>query len=172
MKTEGRAGLVPELVAIRRNLGGGDTIEHDDAIRLKYLQNLLHDRFQMSSMPPDEYGIRTRQTRDILIEEITHVNLDARSPESVGILLHDGLALRTDFEGANLKMGELQARLDTHASCTEADVPKHASLGQIQGLEREQTDGHLGDHLLSSVEQCELGIWYAEIRTMRIASRV
>ena len=103
-------------------------------------------------MTSDEDGIRTRECGDVRFEEVADMDVDAWGPKATGILLDDGLALRADLEGTYLKMRELQTGLDGYAACAEADVPKDTSLGKFKGLEREQTDGHLGDHLLTTVE--------------------
>ena len=90
------------------------------------------------------------------------MDVDAWGSKATGVLLDDGLALRTDLEGTDREMRELQAGLDGYAACAEADVPKDMSHGQFEGLERQQTDGHLGDHFLTTIEQHEGGVGNAE----------
>ena len=90
------------------------------------------------------------------------MDVDAWGSKTTGILLDDSLALRTDLESTNLKMRELQAGLDGYAACTEADIPEDVSFGKFEGLERQQTDGHLGDHLLTAIKQHEGGVRNAE----------
>ena len=103
-------------------------------------------------MTSDEDGIRAREGGDIRFEEVADMDVDAWSSKATGILLDDVLTLRTDLEGTDLKMRELQTSLDGYAACAEADIPKNMSLGKFEGLECQQTDGHLGDHLLTTVE--------------------
>ena len=91
------------------------------------------------------------------------MDVDAWGSEATSVLLDDRLALRTDLKGLDLKMWELQTRLDRYAARAEANVPKHLSIGKVESLERQQTDGHLGDHLFSAVEEGESGVGDAEI---------
>ena len=119
-------------------------------------------------MTSDENGIRMGEGRDILFQEIADMDIDARSTKTTTVFLDDGFALRTDFKGDDLKMRELETSLDRDAACAEADVPEYVSLWKLEGLKRQQTDGHLGDHLLSSVEQGEFRIRNAKIIKARM----
>ena len=58
-------------------------------------------------MTSDEDGIRTRECGDVRFKEIADMDVDAWGPKATGILLDDGLALRTDLEGADREMREL-----------------------------------------------------------------
>ena len=90
------------------------------------------------------------------------MDVDAWGSKATGVLMDDSLALWTDLECTDLKMWELQTSLYRYAARTEANVPENVSLGQIEGLKRQQTDGHLGDHLLTTVKKSEVGIGYSE----------
>ena len=80
------------------------------------------------------------------------MDVDAWGSKTTGILLDDGLALRTNLEGADCEMRKLQAGFDGYTACTEADVPEDMSLGKFEGLQCEQANRHLGNHLLTAVE--------------------
>ena len=73
-------------------------------------------------MSANEYCIRTRQCRDVRLEEIADVYFDARGSEFAGILVDDGLALRTDLKSFDMQMGKLQTGLNGNASCAESNV--------------------------------------------------
>ena len=75
-------------------------------------------------MTSDEDGIRTREGCDVRFKEVADMDVDAWSSKATGILLDDVLTLRTDLEGTDLKMRELQTSLDGYAACAEADIPK------------------------------------------------
>ena len=53
------------------------------------------------------------------------MHVDAWGSKPVGVLMDDGLTLRTDLKGLNMQMGELQTSLDADATRTETDIPKH-----------------------------------------------
>ena len=55
-------------------------------------------------------------------------------------------------------MGELQTGFDRDTASAEADVPEDASIRQVECLKCQQADGHLCNHLFSSVEQGELNV--------------
>ena len=116
----------------------------------------------MTSVSSDEYGIWARNGCDVRLEEVADVDVDAWGSKLAGILMDDGLALRADFEGADGEMRELQTGLDRDAACAEANVPENVTERQVEGLKRQQADGHLGDHLLTTVEQHEGRVWNAE----------
>ena len=80
------------------------------------------------------------------------MDVDAWGTKLARIFLDDGLAFWTNFEGFDLQMGELQTSLNRDAACAETDVPEHMFTRQFSCLKRQQTDGHLGNHLLTSVE--------------------
>ena len=90
------------------------------------------------------------------------MDTDARSTESATIVVDDSLAFRTNLECLNLQMRELQSCFDRHAARTESYVPHYLSTRQIECLQSEQSDRHLGNHLFATIEQRELAIWYAE----------
>ena len=56
----------------------------------------------MTTMPANEYGIRTGQGSDVGLEEVANMYADAWGSESAGILVDDGLALRTYLEGFDM----------------------------------------------------------------------
>ena len=74
------------------------------------------------------------------------------------VRVDDGLALGAHLEGHDLEVREHQPRLNADAARAEADVPEHVATRQVEGLQREQADGHLGNHLLAAVEQGELPV--------------
>ena len=156
-ESEGGAGFIPELSARRTvcQLADhlrGDAVEDDDARRLEHGQYLRDDFFQTAAVTADEDGIGAGERCDVGLEKIADVDVDARGTEATGVLLDDGLALRSDLETAYLQMRELQTGLDGDAARAETDVPEHLSGSQIEGLEGQQADGHLGNHLLAAVE--------------------
>lgn len=85
-------------------------------------------------MPTDEDRIGTGQRSHVCLHEVTHVDVDARAMETMGIFLDDGLTFRTGFKSLNVEVGKLQAGFDAHAAGTETDVPQHMTVGQIKGL--------------------------------------
>ena len=109
-------------------------------------------------MTADKDRIRTGKRREVSIKKVTHQNLNPWCSQSTGILLDDGLALRTNLKAADLKMRELQTGFDGHTTRTEADIPEHASLRKFESLKGQQSDGHLRDHLLTTIKQLEIGI--------------
>ena len=52
-------------------------------------------------------------------------------------------------------MGELQTSLDADTTRTEPDIPEDMTLGEFEGLKCKQTDGHLGNHFLTTIKQGE-----------------
>ena len=84
------------------------------------------------------------------------MDIDAWGTKATSIFLDDGFALRTDLECLDLQMGELQASLNADATSTETDIPEDTALGEFEGLKCQQTDRHLGDHLLATIEQGEV----------------
>ena len=90
------------------------------------------------------------------------MDVDAWGTEAAGVFVDDGLALGAYFEGVDFEMGEQQTGLDGDAARAEADVPEDVTAGQVEVLEGEQADGHLGDHLLAAVEESEAGVGEAE----------
>ena len=85
-------------------------------------------------MTSDEDGIGGCDGIAAYGTEITDVDVDAWGPEPAGVLIDDSLALRTDFEGFDVQMGELQTSLYLDTACTEADVPKHTLFRQVKCL--------------------------------------
>ena len=162
MQTEFCTGFIPELLTVCRHLWRGDAVEDDDTIGGKNGEHLRHDIFQMPAMSANEYGIRTGQGSDVGLEEVANMNADAWGSESAGILVDDGLALRTDLEGFDMQVGELQTGLDGYTTSTESDIPEHMPLGKVKRLQRQQADGHLRNHLLPAVEQRKRCIGNAE----------
>ena len=77
-------------------------VHHDTAVIRQYCQYLLEYFFQFSPMPTDKYSIRARKCRDVLFKKITYVDINAWRSETAGILLDNGLTLRTNFEGLDL----------------------------------------------------------------------
>ena len=160
-------GLIPELPTgwAFCHLGDnrrGDAVEDNDTIGEEDGKNLCHDVLQTATVTTDEDGIRTGELGDVRFEEVADMDVNAWHTKSTGIFVNNSLTFRTDFETTDLKMGELQAGLDGYAACAETDIPKDVSLGQFEGLERQQTDGHLGDHFLTTIEQHEGGVGNAE----------
>ena len=90
------------------------------------------------------------------------MDVDAWGMEATGILLDDGFAFGANFEGFDVEMGEEEAGFDGDGACTEADVPKGVTFGQVKGLEGEEADGHLRNHLFATVEEEKGGIGEAE----------
>ena len=95
------------------------------------------------------------------------MDVDAWGTEAAGILVDDGLALRTNLEGFYLEVGEQQTSLDADATRTETDVPQHMFVGKVEGLERQQSDRHLRNHLLSPVKKGERTVGKAKRRGER-----
>ena len=94
------------------------------------VHNLLHDFFQMTTVPTNKNGIRGPHPSPSPIwegsfEEVTHVDLYAWSPMTTGILTDNGLALRSHLKGYDMQMGEEQSGLYRNTSRTEANVPQH-----------------------------------------------
>ena len=109
-------------------------------------------------MPSDKNSIRSWEFRNIRLEEVAHVDVDTRSTKATGILINDGFAFWADFKCVYCQMRKLQTSLYRYTPCTKAYIPKNMSLGKIEGLQRQQTNGHLGNHLLTTVEQHEGGV--------------
>ena len=80
-------------------------------------------------MSADKDRIRTRERRDVCFEKVANMDIDAWCTETTGILLDDGLALRTDLEGFDMQMRELQTSLDGDAARAETDIPEDMMLG-------------------------------------------
>ena len=78
-------------------------------------------------MTSDEDGIRAREGGDIRFEEVADMDVDAWGSKATGVLLDDGLALRTDLESADREMRKLQAGLDGYAACVGASTDGWAS---------------------------------------------
>ena len=100
--------------------------------------------------------------RYVCFEEIADMHVNAWGTEPTGILLDDGFALRTDFEGFYLQMRKLQTGLDGHAARTKTDIPEHLPLRQVKRLKRQQSDRHLGNHLFAPIKEGKVGIRYAK----------
>jgi hypothetical protein len=113
-------------------------------------------------MTSDENSIRTRDRGDIRFEEVTDMYVDAWGTEATGILMDDGLTLRSNLEGFDMQMRELQTGFYRDTACAKADVPKDMTTGEIEGLKCQQTDGHLGDHLRAAIEKGERVVWKAK----------
>ena len=113
-----------------------DAIHHDTTLIRQYGQHLRHDFLQMASMTADEDGVRTGEGREVCLQEIADMDVDARSTKTTSVLLDDGLALRTDLKSADLEMRELQTGFDRDAACAEADVPERvkSESGMPKGL--------------------------------------
>ena len=77
--------------------------------------------------------------------------IDAWSSVPSGILTDDGLALGAYLESLDLKMRKLQTCLYGNTPCAETDVPKHMLTGKAKSGKGEQSDGHLRNHLLTTV---------------------
>ena len=77
----------------------------------------------MTTMPANEYGIRTGEGREVCFQKIADMYIDAWGTKLTGVLLDDGLALRTNFESADFEMRELQSCLDADAACAETYIP-------------------------------------------------
>lgn len=144
--------FVPQLMAVSLDKRCLNAIHHYTAFIRQNCQNLRDDFFQTAAVTTDEDGIGAGERRDVGLEKIADVDVDARGTEATGVLLDDGLALRSDLETAYLQMRELQTGLDGDAARAETDVPEHLSGSQFEGLEGQQADGHLGNHLLAAVE--------------------
>ena len=130
-------GFIPELVAVCKDFRCFDAVHDDTAIGFQILENFSHDFLEVTTMPANEDSIRGSDGIATNGTEITHVDIDAWSTKLSGVFLDDGFALRTNLEGFYLQMRELQTSLYRYTARTEADVPKHLSLGQIESLERE-----------------------------------
>ena len=113
-------------------------------------------------MSANEHGIGFWKGGQVCFKEVAYMDMDAWRAKLPGVLLDDGFALRTNLEGLYLQVWELQARLDADATCAEADIPEHMATGQLEGLQRQQADGHLGDHFFAPVEEREGSIGNAE----------
>ena len=111
-------------MAVGLDKRGLDAIHYDTTLFRQYGQHLRHDFLQMASMTADEDGVRTGEGREVCLQEIADMDVDARGTKTTGILLDDGLALRTDLECADLEMRELQTGFDRDAACAESDVPE------------------------------------------------
>ena len=81
-------------------------------------------------MTADEDGVRTGEGREVCLQEIADMDVDARSTKTTGILLDDGLALRTDLKSADLEMRELQTGFDRDAG--RSRCPRRPSSGVIR----------------------------------------
>ena len=92
------------------------------------------------------------------------MDIDAWRTEATGVFFDDGLAFRTDLEGADCQMRKLQASLDRNASCTETNIPEDMTIGEIESLKCQQTNRHFGDHFLTTIEEGKGGIGKAERR--------
>ena len=161
------AGFIPLLTTGRTvcHLGydrRGDAVEDDDAIWGDDGQDLSYDFLQTATVTSDKDCIRTGERGDICFEEVAHVDIDAWSTQSSHVFMDDGFAFRTDLESLDLQMGELQASLYRDAARTEADIPENMSLGKFEGLKCKQTNGHLGNHLLATIQQSKVGVGNAE----------
>ena len=164
-------GFVPKLMAVGYLSSAlhCDAVHYDAAARGEVLLHLRHDVFEVSAVSADEDGIwrcdrvATNGTEvatngtEVATNgtEVANMDMDAWGTEAAGILLDDGLALRTYLKGFDVQMGKLQAGLDADAARAEADVPEHMTAWEVESLECQQTDGHLGNHLLAPVKECE-----------------
>ena len=166
LQSEFLAGLIPQFLAIDSDLWRNNAIEDDDAVVGQHCQDFLHNTFQCATVTADKDCIRTRQGGDIRFEEVANMDTDAWGTEATGILLDDGLTLRTDLEGFDMQMWELQTGFYRDTARTETDVPQNLSLWQVECLQRQQTNGHLGDHFLSAIEQGKVAVGYAEGQTL------
>ncbi len=154
-KTKLTAGLIPEPVTVGRHPGSLDTVHHDTAAGFQVAQHLGHDFLEVTTVTADEDGIGCPVCCDVIAtsrKEVADMHTDAWGAEATGILADDGLTLRPHLEGFNVQMRKLQAGLYRDAARAEADVPEYFSPGQLQCLQRQQADGHLGNHLLATVK--------------------
>ena len=79
----------------------------------------------MATVATDEDGIGRGDcdTIAVYLAEVADVDDDAGSAEAASVLMDDGLALRADLEGFDMKVGEVEAGLYRDAARAEADVP-------------------------------------------------
>ena len=103
-------------------------------------------------MTTDEYGIGTEQVCRVGLQEVSDMYVNSRRAESAAVVVNQFFALRPYLKGHHLQVGKLQPGFDRHAACAEANVPKDVLSRQVEGLQREQADGHLRNHLLPVVE--------------------
>ncbi len=148
-------------MAVCADFWGDDAVENDDAIVGEHGLGHCHDFFEMPSVAADEDSVGAGQRGDVCLHEIAHVKVEARSVETAGVFVDDGFAFGTNFEGMDVEVGKLQVRFDGDRACAGPDVPKGVSVGEVECLEREEADGHLGDHFLTSVEEGKLTVWQA-----------
>ena len=109
-----------------------------------------------------KHSVGAGYCRQIGIKEIADMDTDAWGTESATIVVYDSLALMSNLECLNLQMRELQSCFNGHAARTESYVPHYLSTRQIECLQSEQSERHLGNHLFATIEQRELAIGYAE----------
>jgi hypothetical protein len=116
------------LAAVSRDLGGYDTVHDDDSVGSEYGENFLHDFLQVAAVAADEDGIRSRRGTAAYTTEVADVEVDAGGTVAAGVLLNDSFALRADFEGFDVEMGEQEAGFDADTTCAGADVPEHTAM--------------------------------------------
>ena len=78
--------------------------------------------------------------------------LFAGCAETGGIGFHEMLSFRALLEGYHLKVGELEFRLDGNGTRAKTDVPERVAFPQVEHTEREQANGHFGNHAGASGE--------------------
>ena len=162
------AGLVPQAVAVGGHPWCLHAVHHDDGAGLHDVLQYAHDVLQVAAVAAYEGGVGWRggsvDCNHIAVyrTEVAYVDADAGCAVAPHVLADDGLALRAHFEGLYLQVGEAEACLNADAARAGTYVPQHVAAGQVEGLQREQADGHLRDHLLAAVEQGEVSIGNAE----------
>ena len=75
-------------------------------------------------MSADKDRVRTLQVRAVGRQEVSDMHADAWRTELTAIFADDAFTLRPYLERIDMKVGELEFRLDAHAPRTEADVPQ------------------------------------------------
>ena len=90
--------------------------------------------------------------------------VNAWGAKAAGIFMNDSFAFGTDFESFNLQMRKQQTGLDRDAARAGTDVPQGVATTQVERLKGQQTDGHLGYHLLATVEEGEFGVGNTEFK--------
>lgn len=155
-------------MAVDADFGGNDTVEDDDAIVGQHCLDLCQYLFEPPSMTADEDGIGGCDGIAADGEEVAHVDVDAGGMETAGVLLDDGFTFGAHLEGVDVEVGEEEAGFDADGASAEADVPEGVAVGQVEGLEGEEADGHLGNHLGAAIEKGELAVGETEQRMGRM----
>ena len=82
LQSEFLTGFVPQLMAVGLDKRCLDAVHHDTTLIRQYGQHLRHDFLQMASMTADEDGVRTGEGREVCLQEIADMDIDAWSTKN------------------------------------------------------------------------------------------